>query len=580
MEQIIVNILNSYENISQISSNNSTRTYCGKNYQYLYRFIYTIADKAIPMIIGIPADWDRKLIDVFIEDYREFDYIPHLDEDGKLCLFDLEGVLIDKNFEGLLNQTLIRMSKTLSDGLNKLNFIDFIEEFEQYWRRLPETKILKSMINISENIKLIKYADNQKIPKKKKNDKYVDILRKEKKYSFVSSDLEKDFSLYPDMNTIKNGVYIYIDTKDFIYPPDWRHKLDISYINSLINHDSINRNELINNIGKCSSNLVLIFNVKQPNDCTNMFGVAIKGYKINTVDSKLQIQLSEDLIPCNVIRCDKKFLIDRGGALSELYSKKILVVGSGSIGGYLINELVKTGINNITIVDDDILKEENIYRHLLGMEYIGKYKSKSIVDYINKNIPGVNISSVEDAIEDAIEDGSISFSEYDLIISAVGNHNVNRWINEYIHTKKIETPVVYLWNEVLGIGSHVAFISAKYKGCYECFFGEDDEGIYDRTSYCERGQSFTKKVRGCGSSFLPFSSANSVTTAIAGIEIVKNYFEGKINENNLISIKGNNYYLKKAGFKTSNRYNVQPQDKVTLEGEKFRKERCIICGEK
>jgi molybdopterin/thiamine biosynthesis adenylyltransferase len=272
--------------------------------------------------------------------------------------------------------------------------------------------------------------------------------------------------------------------------------------------------------------------------------------------------------------------LNRGGAISGLYDKKILVVGCGSIGGYLIGELVKTGINNLTIVDDDLLKEENVYRHLLGMEYINNYKTKSLADYINKNIPKVNMQSFESSIEDAISDGAITFSNYDLIISAVGNHNVNRWINEYIYLNGIKTPVVYLWNEVLGIGNHVAFISTDYDGCYECFFGVSEESIYDKTSYCERGQVFTKTIRGCGSSFMPYSSLTSLISVTTGIEVIRNLFEGRIKNNFILSVKGDDFYFKNAGLVTSNKYNQQFDSKVLIEGEKFKREGCMSCGNK
>jgi len=580
MKSIILTALNRHKNITQIHDCSFIKMYSDKSYKHIFKFKYEIAGIEIPMAIGVPFDWDRKLIDVYVENYKKVKFIPHLGSDGSLCLFDLEGVLIDKNFEGLLNQTLRRVKKTLWDGLNELNKEDFIEEFEQYWGRLPKTKALKSMVTTNKDIKLIKYADNQKKIIKEKKNNYIDVLKKKKQYSLVSSDLEKDFNSYEDMNTIKNGVYVYINAEDYIYPPDWRENLEIEYINILLNNKSVDKDKIIYNINKCKTDLVLIFNIKQPNDSTNILGAIIKNYNIDKLSSNIKIQSKVDLIPCLVIRCDKEFLINRGGASTDIYKKRVLVIGCGSIGGYLINELVKTGVNCIDVVDGDILKEENIYRHLLGMNYVDEYKSKAIVDHIKKSIPNVSISSCEDNIEDAIYDESISLPEYDLIVSAVGNHNVNRWINDYIHTNKIETPVVYLWNEVLGIGSHVAFISINNKGCYECFFGESEDGIYDKTSYCERGQAFIKRIRGCSSAYLPFSSTNSITTAITGIDVIKKYFEDRIKENFLLSIKGDDYYLRKAGFQTSNRYNVQLDIKKKIEGNKFKKEGCQSCGDK
>lgn len=580
MKQIILDILGENNNITQIQDISFNKVYLGTSYKYIFQFKYTIDDINFNMIIGIPIDWSRKLIDVYVENYREFKLMPHIGKKGELCLFDLEGVLIDKNLKGLLYQTLRRVNKTLYDGIKEVNKNDFIEEFEEYWGRLPNVKILKSMVCQTKDVKLIKYADSQNIIKRRKKDKYSDFLKRKEQYSLVASDVEKDFKLYKNMNTVKNGVYIYMKSEKYIYPPDWRDKLSIEYINSLLNHKCLDKDKIISIISKCKGALILIFNIKQPNDCTNMLGVIIRNYSIDRFSTNIKIQTQKDLNPCWVIRCDKEFLLNRGGANLNLYKKRVLVIGCGSIGGYLIDEIVKTGINYIDIVDDDLLNEANIYRHVLGMEYINSYKSEALVEYINKNIPNVNIRSYAENIEDAIFDESISLLDYDLIISAVGNHNVNRWINEYVHTNKIQTPVIYLWNEALGIGNHVAFVSINNEGCYECFFGQSKEGIYDKTSYCEKGQSFTKKVRGCGSSYLPFSSLNSITTVIKGIEVIKNYFEGRIEKNFLISIKGDDNYLKKLGFKTSNRYNLQKEYAKKIEGDKFKKEDCLICGDK
>lgn len=580
MNQLILNTLNRYENISQIQDISYTRVYSNKSYKYIYKFIYTVDNIGIPIIMGVPIDWDRKLIDVYIENYRDFKHIPHTDNRGKICLFDLEGILIDKNFEGLLNQTLTRTYDIIFNGLNELNKMDFIEEFDCYWGYLSNIKILKSFISLNKETRLIKCTRVQKKVKKEKTYKYIDIMKKKNNYYFICSDSDKSFNLYKNTEEVRNGIYIYLETDTFIFPPDWRNKLSIDYINNLLSNKSLEKDKLVSLFNKCGNNLIILFNIKQPNGFTSLLGVNIVNYTFDTSTLEIKLNSKSQLIPCYVKRCDEEFLINRGGAISYITDKKVLVIGCGSIGGYLINELVKAGIKNIDVVDRDLLSEENIYRHLLGIEYVGSYKTEAIANYFNKNIPTLNVVSYPDNIEDAIHDGGISFSDYDLIISATGNHNLNRWINEIIHIKKIEVPVVYLWNEVLDIGSHVAFISINYKGCYECFFRDSEEGIYDRTSYCMRGQTFVKRLRGCSSGYLPFSSTNSVITAITGIEIVKKYFEGEINDNFLVSIKGDGYYFKKAGFITSDRYEKQSEIKKIIESEKFINNHCVICGDK
>ena len=581
MEETLLHALKHNTNIIEIKPVPSLKDYYGNSYVYTYRIIFEACSQKISLLFCVPEDWDRKLIDVYIENYKEFKYIPHMGENGKLCLFDLEGILIDKNFQGLVNQTLERANITLVSGLKELNKEDFIKEFEDYWIRLPNTKEIKSLVSITEEIKLIKFADNKQKIVKRKNERYVDCLKKKERYHFVSADSPDDFEIYKDTNGVKNGVYIFINSSEYIYPPDWRKNISVTYINNLLGNECIDKKLIINYLSECRRELLLIFCIKQPNGYVNTFGVRIVNHTIIPHTLEITVKnVKEDIIPCQVTRCDKEFLLNRGGALSNIHDKKVLIIGCGSIGGYLANEIIKTGIQDIILVDDDRLKEENIYRHLLGMEYINQYKSKAIKDYIEKNIPSVKVSSFETTIEDVLDCESICLDDYDLILSATGNHNINRWLNEYVYEKDINTPLIYLWNEVLGIGNHIAFLSKEYNGCYECFFGENEEGIYDKTSYCTRGQSFTKKLTGCNSSYLPYSSTNSIETTINGVKLMKDYFEGRFNNNVLLSIKGDPYYLRKAGYTTSNRYNKQEEYKQEVSGEKFIKEGCSICGNK
>ena len=243
-----------------------------------------------------------------------------------------------------------------------------------------------------------------------------------------------------------------------------------------------------------------------------------------------------------------------------------MLIGCGSIGSYMCNELIKSGLEEITVVDMDILKAENIYRHLLGMEYVGQYKAEAICQYFGKNIPNLNMKPVAEDIREAVEEGSIDFSEFDLIVSAIGNHNVNRWINTEIKKREIDTTVVYEWNEPLDIGCHVAVISSRNIGCYECFFkrSEYTGDLYDAVAYTEPGQNVTRNVSGCGGSYIPYGSTVSLKTVAIGMDCIGRVLDGRCEDNYLISAKGDGYYFSKAGLRTSVVYMKQEKE-ITVE---------------
>ena len=81
---------------------------------------------------------------------------------------------------------------------------------------------------------------------------------------------------------------------------------------------------------------------------------------------------------------------------------------------------------------------------------------------------------------------------------------------------RINTPVIYAWNEVYGIGNHVAYFKYDNEACYECFFGRDEETgeLYDKTSYCASGQKITKNAGRCGKNYVPYGDVISIKTVL------------------------------------------------------------------
>ena len=64
--------------------------------------------------------------------------------------------------------------------------------------------------------------------------------------------------------------------------------------------------------------------------------------------------------------------------LNKIKRKNILVLGTGGVGGYAIETLVRSGIQNITIVDYDKIDYSNINRQIIAnSNNIGNYKGNT-----------------------------------------------------------------------------------------------------------------------------------------------------------------------------------------------------------
>ena len=62
--------------------------------------------------------------------------------------------------------------------------------------------------------------------------------------------------------------------------------------------------------------------------------------------------------------------------LNVIRNKTVLIIGLGGVGGHALESIVRMGVNNIIIVDNDIVDETNLNRQLLSLRSnIGEYKT-------------------------------------------------------------------------------------------------------------------------------------------------------------------------------------------------------------
>lgn len=548
----------------------------GNVYQMVFQGELLInKSNTVSIYIGIPEKWYRDLVDIYVENYGEIEFIPHIDSKGKLCLFETEGILIDQNLPGIILQSLLRAQTILKQGFSGDNKQDFISEFELYWSKLKGCRTAHLVIEPDGKSRVVKGVVRKST--KRKKEKQIEYIRRCKETPiYVGENTESLKRWNLEKTSVINTSYFVVYPERTVFPPDIRKSLSINYLNALLYW--IPNEEITSIIAQSRQTRIIIFEIHQPLGQTNLIGMYIKGgmLKDYTLDGV------EELQPLRIERADKNFLMKRVAEQeSKIYKNKILVIGCGAIGGHIICELAKAGYEDLTIVDDEKLTEENIFRHVLGMEYVYKYKCEALNTYIQKNIPEVKVTTLVQKIEDAIEEDEIDFEDYDLIISATGDHNLNRWINSWIMKNKIKVPVIYSWNEVYGIGNHVAYIKYGNLGCYECFFDRDEKTgeLYDKTSYCRRGQIITESAGGCGKSYVPYGDLVSLKTMLLCLKMVRDIFEEKIQDNLLISLKGESSYLEKHNLEASGRYLRQRDLIKTLHGKQFTNTKCGVCND-
>lgn len=90
-----------------------------------------------------------------------------------------------------------------------------------------------------------------------------------------------------------------------------------------------------------------------------------------------------------------------GDKINNVKGKTVLILGLGGVGSYACESLVRSGVESIIVVDNDIIDITNLNRQLMtNMSNIGMYKVDVWYDRIKSINPNCNIIKIKEFIEE------------------------------------------------------------------------------------------------------------------------------------------------------------------------------------
>lgn len=91
--------------------------------------------------------------------------------------------------------------------------------------------------------------------------------------------------------------------------------------------------------------------------------------------------------------------------LEEIRSKTVLIVGIGGVGGIALEMLIRSGIENITIIDFDKFEESNLNRQILcDRNNLGKLKTQVAKEKLLNIHPNAKITIINEKLDDNVDD--------------------------------------------------------------------------------------------------------------------------------------------------------------------------------
>jgi molybdopterin/thiamine biosynthesis adenylyltransferase len=168
--------------------------------------------------------------------------------------------------------------------------------------------------------------------------------------------------------------------------------------------------------------------------------------------------------------------------LKSLSTKKVMVVGLGTLGAPSAIEIARCGMAELRLLDCDFVEPGTTVRWPLGWQVFGRRKTKAIAEFISRHYPTCKVSEFFHrigSVEGPTRDGEIieaMLDGVDLIYDASAEFGINHLFSSLA----LERGVPYIWVSTTpgAWGGIVGRIKeGKTKGCWKCYYTMLSDGV-------------------------------------------------------------------------------------------------------
>jgi len=171
----------------------------------------------------------------------------------------------------------------------------------------------------------------------------------------------------------------------------------------------------------------------------------------------------------DLIRCKELF----GSNFEKIAKTKVIILGVGGVGSFVLDCLYKSGLRDITIVDYDIYEESNLNRQIGAKNNIGKLKTKAL----QEQYPGIRAINQKMDVKWVRE---FDFKDFDIVIDACDTTPV-----------KIEVAKKCYKKLIMALGSAKRFDFSKIE--VSTIFKTHGDALARKIRYELKGAKFNKK---------------------------------------------------------------------------------------
>ncbi len=111
----------------------------------------------------------------------------------------------------------------------------------------------------------------------------------------------------------------------------------------------------------------------------------------------------------------------RGEAEDEVRSKSVLIIGVGTLGAAVAENLLRMGVTKMALLDDDRMLVGNLSRHLLTMSDTGHFKAECMAKRLNMATPDSAVIAMPFAFPPPNTEGCQCLRDWDVVIDCTAS---------------------------------------------------------------------------------------------------------------------------------------------------------------
>jgi hypothetical protein len=515
----------------------------------------------VTLYVGLTGEFPLKLPKIYLAkaDRKRLSYLPHVDDDGQVCVFDGDAVHVDWRRPGeIALECIIKARRTLEQGLRGENLADFDEEFSAYWAQSydKQDKVRAELSMLDRNtlpagsiIKLVSlYPDYEH-------------------YKFILHSESEEFErvrkyLSSQRYQLKDGTALFLGVCSSGVP---FYQTNASALEFVKREFPEMMEEFRHYVSKGSNPLVILFAKAVKGKYIyhgwqlGPFNLSRQGFRKSELKqwNVFTSPVLEARKPVTRISFDiftnERLTMRTQGTDQPDRPRRIVMIGLGSIGSNLLPYFTATEIGRLDLVDPDVLVMENIHRHLLGMSYINGYKVNALEAYLKSANPLLDVVSHHTSVVPFIRDQADVLREADMVVVCVGNTNLEEYILSRLADTGCINPVIVLWVEPFLAGAHCLYM---HPGRRYDFGGLFDQGIFRyniiaASEYRDPTKTLRLKEGGCQSSYVPYGRL-SISRFLATLAPhIFDLLENPADRDFVFSYKGSDAAIRQSGLAVS-----------------------------